>query len=83
MKYRVKIKIKLKKGMLDPEALAIKKGLSLLGYDVENTRTANLIYFEMNGKDKKSVVDSVEDMCKRLLCNPVIHDYKIDVKRIS
>lgn len=50
---------------------------------MENTRTANLIYFEMNGKDKKSVVDSVEDMCKRLLCNPVIHDYKIDVKRIS
>ncbi|MEE1150873.1 MAG: phosphoribosylformylglycinamidine synthase subunit PurS, partial [Methanobrevibacter sp.] len=35
--------------------------------------------FQMEGDDREAIRENVVDMCERLLCNPVIHDYKINV----
>ena len=79
MIFEVEITITLKKGMLNPEASTIERSLELLGYNVNNVNTSEIIKFTMDSDNKNSVKKDVTDMCERLLCNPVIHDYKIKI----
>lgn len=80
MKYHTEIKIGLKKGVLNPEATIIQKALALLDYNVTETDTLKIIEFSVEEKDEKEAYQKVDEMCQRLLCNPVIHDYKIKIK---
>jgi phosphoribosylformylglycinamidine synthase len=79
MIFDIEVKISLKDGMLNPEATTIERSLALLGYEVKNTKTVEIIKFQIEGEDREVVRQSVVDMCERLLCNPVIHNYKINV----
>ena len=77
MKYNAEVKISLKKGMLNPEAATIQRALSLLDYHVDNTDTNQIIKFIIDDEDEEKAYNKVDEMCQRLLCNPVIHDYEI------
>jgi len=79
MIFNVEVKISLKKGMLNPESSTIERALDLLGYKVQNTDTIDIITFQMEEESEAKVQDEVEDMCQRLLCNPVIHDYEVTI----
>lgn len=79
MKYDAEVKISLKKGMLNPEAATIQRALALLDYNVKNTATVDMIKFTIEGSDQELVKKEVDEMCQRLLCNPVIHDYTIKI----
>jgi phosphoribosylformylglycinamidine synthase PurS subunit len=79
MIYDAEVKISLKKGMLNPEAATIQRALALLDYQVENTATVDVIKFSIEGPDNEIVKEEVDEMCQRLLCNPVIHDYTIKI----
>ena len=79
MLFNVEVKISLKNGMLNPEATTIERSLDLLGYDVNNAKTIGIITFEMDGENESEINKNVEDMCERLLCNPVIHNYDIKI----
>lgn len=79
MKYDAEVKISLKKGMLNPEAATIENALALLKYQVENTKTLQIIKFSIEGDSKDVVRKKVDEMCQRLLCNPVIHNYEIEL----
>lgn len=79
MKYNAEVKISLKKGMLNPEASTIQRALALLGYKVEDTDTIKIIKFTVDEKNEELAREKTEDMCQRLLCNPVIHDYEIKI----
>ena len=79
MLFDIEVKISLKSGMLNPEASTIERSLDLLGYTVKNVKTDEIIKFQMEGEDREVIRENVTDMCGRLLCNPVIHDYKINV----
>jgi phosphoribosylformylglycinamidine synthase subunit PurS len=79
MKYDAEVKISLKKGMLNPEAATIQRALALLDYDVEDTATVDVIKFSIEGTEEVLVKNEVDEMCQRLLCNPVIHDYSIKI----
>ncbi len=78
MKFSLKITISLKKGMLDPEALAIKHALDNLGFNVDSLGTARIFYIDIDAVDKDSAVSTGREMCDRLLANPVIHSYDIE-----
>ena len=82
--FEVHVKIGLKKGVSDPEGTNTLKALKLLGFNhvlsAKTTRTFDLLIDE---NDKKKVEKDVEIMCQRLLINPVIHTYKIDIKKKS
>ena len=65
--------------MLNPEATTIERSLDLLGYEVSDVKTVETIKFQMEGEDSEAIRENVTDMCERLLCNPVIHDYEIKV----
>ncbi|MEM0493140.1 MAG: phosphoribosylformylglycinamidine synthase subunit PurS [Candidatus Thermoplasmatota archaeon] len=81
--FEAQIKIKLKKGITDPEGANTLKALHLLGFkkvkDAKMLRTIDLI---IDAKDKESVRKDVESMCQRLLTNPVIHTYEIEIHEI-
>ena len=78
--YEVKVKIGLKKGVSDPEGANTLKALHLLGFDtVKEARTNRTVDLLIDGKNKDEVKKKVEEMCQRLLTNPVIHTYEIEI----
>lgn len=81
MKYDAEVKICLKKGMLNPEASTIQRALALLDYQVENTNTMEIITFTLDSPSIEKAHEEVDEMCRRLLCNPVIHNYVIRIRK--
>jgi len=74
------VDIKLKEGMLDPEGNTTKRSLELLGYsNVNQVRVGKKILLEIDGSSKEQVIEDVDEMCRKLLANPVIHNYEIRV----
>ena len=70
--------ITLKKDVLDPQGKVIHQALDGMGFnDVNEVRQGK--YFEIDTKetDPQKAKDKVEEMCKKLLANLVIEDYKI------
>ena len=79
--YEAKVKIGLKKGISDPEGANTLKALHLLGFNtVKEAKTIRTIDLLIDGKGENEVKKKVEEMCQRLLTNPVIHTYEIEVK---
>lgn len=79
MIFDIEVRFSLKEGMLNPEATTIERSLDLLGYKVKNAETVDIVKFQMEGDNSEDVEKAVVDMCERLLCNPVIHNYEISV----
>ena len=75
---KISVIITLKKDVLDPQGKVIHQALDGMGFnDVEEVRQGK--YFEINTKETnpKKAKDKVEEMCKKLLANLVIENYKI------
>ena len=75
---KVKAIVTLKSGVLDPQGKAIQQTLNGMGFkNVKDVRQGK--YFEIDTKetDPKKAKDKVEEMCKKLLANLVIENYKI------
>ena len=75
---KVSIIITLKKDVLDPQGKVIHKTLDGMNFKgINNVRQGK--YFEIDTKenDKKKAEEIVEEMCKKLLANLVIENYKI------
>jgi phosphoribosylformylglycinamidine synthase len=74
------VTVHLKPGISDPEGQNTLKALHLLGFDgvaaAHSTRVWNL---ELKTKSKEKAREEVDRMCRRLLTNPVIHDYTVKV----
>ena len=79
MRFKAHITISLKKGMLDPEANAISHALSSLGFDIEDINSARQYTITFDAPDMNGAKEQAEKMCLRLLANPVIHHYTIEV----
>ena len=72
----VKIYITLKKTVADPQGLTIKHALESLGYrDLTDVRMGKLVIIKLNFKDKIRAEKEINEMCKKLLANPIIEDY--------
>lgn len=79
---RVRVEVYLKKGVTDPEGDNVLKALKLLGFSgVRGVRSAKLFVMDLQVKDAKAARADVEEMCKKLLANPVIHDYAITIEQ--
>ena len=79
--FEAKVTIMLKKGISDPEGANTLKALHLLGFDkVKDAKTIRTFDLLIEGKDKNRVKKDVEQMCQRLLTNPVIHNYEIEIE---
>ena len=76
--YKLTIYVTLKKDVLDPQGKAIQQTLNSMNFiDVSEVRQGKYFEIETDLKDEKDAKKNVEDMCKKLLANLVIEDYKI------
>ena len=75
---KIKVVVTLKNGVLDPQGKAIQQTLNGMGFnDVNSVRQGKYFEVDVDVKDEKKAKISVEEMCKKLLANLVIEDYKI------
>jgi|TARA_E500000081_G_scaffold108214_1_gene110015 phosphoribosylformylglycinamidine synthase PurS subunit len=75
---KIKIIVTLKNGVLDPQGKAIQQTLNGMAFDnVSEVRQGKYFDIEVNEADESKAKSQVEEMCKKLLANLVIEDYKI------
>ena len=80
--YHANIHITLKPVVNDPPGLAIRDGLHNLGYTgVETVRFGKYLQIWLNASSEDDARAQVDDMCRRLLANPVIEDYSFTLKQ--
>lgn len=77
----LEIRIELKKGVADPEGENTKKALELLGFNVNRVRSIKVFEIEVDEKNEEKAMEIGKEMCRKLLANPVIHKYSVEVKR--
>ncbi len=78
---RAKVYVTLKKGVLDPQGKTVKNGLSNLGFqDVEDVRIGKFMEISLREMPKAEAEEKVRDMCRKLLANTVIEDYRIEME---
>ena len=71
--------ITLKKDVLDPQGKVIEQTLQNMGINsLKNLRQGKYFEIELNESDEKKSYEIVEDMCKKLLVNLIIEEYKIE-----
>ncbi len=75
---KVTVRVTLKQGVLDPQGKAIQHALGSLGFDgIDNVRQGKVIELDLaDGTSESDIID----MCEKLLANPVIEDYIIDME---
>ncbi len=77
---QARIHITLKNGVLDPQGKAIEHALGGLGFGgVESVRQGKFIEIDLTETDPGKARDEADAMCRRLLANIVIEDYRIDI----
>ncbi len=76
----IEIRIELKKGIADPEGRNIKKTLEVLGFGgISDVRILKIFEIETNAPTDRAL-EQGEEMCRRLLANPVIQNYRVAVR---
>lgn len=81
MEFKLRITISLKDGMLDPEARAIRHALQNLGFELSELKSARVFIVSIDAASASEAEKRAVQMCERLLANPVIHRYTVEVLR--
>jgi phosphoribosylformylglycinamidine synthase len=80
MRFPVLVEVRLRPGIADPQGATIQRALPALGFGgVEEVRVGKAIRFSVDAPDTESARRQVEELCARLLANPVIEDTTVSV----
>ena len=75
---KIKVIVTLKNSVLDPQGKAIQQTLNGMNFsNVEEVRQGKFFEINVNENNEENAKEQVEEMCKKLLANLVIEDYKI------
>jgi phosphoribosylformylglycinamidine synthase subunit PurS len=75
-----RVYITLKPGVLDPAGKAVESSLHTLGFpDVAAVRLGKYVELQLPDGDRAAARKSVEEMCKKLLANTVVENYRVEV----
>jgi len=80
MKYRAKVEIGLKPGHSDPEGETTRQSLSELNYPVKSVGVSKVYEIVLEVRNMSEARRTVDDMCRRLLANPVKDNYRFEVE---
>jgi phosphoribosylformylglycinamidine synthase subunit PurS len=72
--------VRPKGGILDPQGEAVERSLRQLGFPVEDARIGRVIDLEVDAASAEEARDQVVKMCDRLLTNPLIESYEIELE---
>jgi len=79
--WSVSINVNLKKGVLDAQGAATNNALKSLGYEeVKDVRIGKCIHLKMDGETRETVSKKVDEMCNKLLANPVIENFTYEIE---
>ena len=71
---KAKVLIRPKQGILDPQGKAIERALPALGFEgISEVRVGRLVELELEDPDR------LAELCEKLLANPLIEDYEIEL----
>ena len=77
---KAKITVTLKSGVLDPQGKAIEGALKGLGFaGAADVRQGKIIELKLDETDEAAARMKAEEMCKKLLANPVMENYAIEI----
>ena len=80
MSYLARVDVMLKPGISDPQGQTIEKALPVLGYEgVREVRVGKRIQLEVDASSADEAKSKVEEMCEKLLANPVIESYEVSI----
>jgi phosphoribosylformylglycinamidine synthase subunit PurS len=77
---RATVLVRPKAGILDPQGEAVQSSLRQLGFPVEEARVGRVIDIEVSSEDPADARAEIERMCERLLANPLIESYEIELE---
>ncbi len=75
-----RVEVRLKHGVADPEGDNTLKALNLLGFqEVSSVRSIRTFEVDLQTEEEERAREDLDAMCRRLLANPVIHDYSYEL----
>jgi len=80
--YVAKVHVTLRKSILDPQGKAVEHAVASLGLEgVTDVRIGKYIEFTLNDGSEQQVREIAEQVCRKLLANPVMEDYSLKVEK--
>ena len=78
---KISVIVTLKKDVLDPQGKVVNQTLKNMGYEnISSVRQGKYFEIEMNEEGKDKAKETMEEICKKLLANLVIEDFKIEIR---
>jgi len=77
--YTAAVTVRLKSGVLDPEAETTQQALERLGFELADLRSTDRFEIDLDAESAEAAADRADEMAERLLANPTIHDYEVAV----
>jgi phosphoribosylformylglycinamidine synthase PurS subunit len=77
---RATVLVRPKEGILDPQGRAVGQSLRQLGFSVGEARVGRVIDLELDARTPGEARAEAERMCERLLANPLIESYRIELE---
>lgn len=83
MRARARIDVMLKPGIADPQGQTIERSLPSLGWqNVSGVRMGKHLELEVDGPSMDAIRTQLDEMCRKLLANPVIERYEFDLEPV-
>jgi phosphoribosylformylglycinamidine synthase PurS subunit len=77
---KARVRVELKDGVLDPQGVTIKNALVDMGYpEIGSVRSGKTFDLEIDLNDRALLEVKLDEMCRKLLANPVIEQYSVEV----
>jgi phosphoribosylformylglycinamidine synthase PurS subunit len=83
-RYEVQVEVTHRPGILDPAGATLERALPALGWaNVSQVRIGKSIRLVIDAADEAAATAQVDEMCRRILTNPVIEDYRLSLQELS
>ena len=77
---RARVLVRLKPSILDAQGASVKRALDGLGFhEMRDVRVGKVLDLDLDGQNSDEARQRVEEMCARLLVNPVIEDFTVEM----
>ncbi len=82
-KFEAKIRITLRKGILDVQGKTVENALHSIDFQmISNVRIGKYVVLNVNANNFDEAMQIVESACKKLIANPIIEDFQIELSEI-
>lgn len=75
MKWKGEVQVMLKPAVLDPQGETVQRSLNNLGYAVEGVRVGRFMEVYIREESREKAEKKLQEICHRILANPVMEDY--------